>query len=87
MRVPSVSKVNTRQQQNPHNSQNTVAAITGKTASANSFEDCLKSYYQQRDTQKKPRPPEYKTEDLAIESPSPENISPESDAKHIDIKR
>lgn len=87
MRVPTVSKINTRQQQNPHNSQNTVNAITGKSAAAKSFEDCLKSFYQQRDSQKKARSTEYKTEDVSIELSANDSTLPEPDIKHIDIKR
>ena len=87
MRVPTVSKINTRQQQNPHNSQNAVNAIPGKSATANSFEDCLKSFYQQRDSQKKARQPEHKAEDVTMELSASGITLPESDMKHIDVKR
>ena len=87
MRVPSVSKVNTRQQQNPHTSQNTVNAVTGKPSAGNSFGECLKSYYQQRDSQKKSRLPEYKKEETTAQDNNTELEPAESESKHIDIRR
>ena len=89
MRVPTVSKVNTRQQQNQPASQNTINAVVGKSPVGNSFQDCFKSFYQQKDAQKKARPHEYKAEDAAIIGPAFESLLPESDSdsNYIDIKR
>ena len=87
MRVPTVSKVNIRKQQNPQTSQNTISAVTGKTSVGNSFEECIKSFYQQKDPQKKARSSEYKTEDALATDSGLVNMLPESDSSYIDIKR
>ena len=47
MRVHSTFEVNTHQQQNPFVSQSAGDASTGKTAQGLSFEDHLKSHFQQ----------------------------------------
>ena len=86
MRVPTVSKVNIRKQQNPQASQNAIIAVSGKTAVGNSFEDCIKSFYQQKDPQKKAHHPEYKSESALIADSGLENMLPESDSSYIDIK-
>ena len=87
MRVPSVSRVNTRQQQSPNTPQNAVNAVTGKSSASGSFEECLRSFYQQKDPQKKARPPDYKPEEAYITDPAIETPLPESDSNYIDIKR
>ena len=94
MRVPTVSKVNTRQQQNPRASQDGVAAVagvSGKSAVGNSFQDCLKSHYHQRDAQKKARnhTPEYIIDDIddaLPEGPPPGTVPAVPEPKHIDVR-
>ena len=47
MRVHSTFEVNTQQQPNPYLAQHAGSGSPGETASGISFDECLRSYYQQ----------------------------------------
>ena len=50
MRIQAVTEISTNQQQNPHIIRSAGAIAAGKSASAISFEECLKSQIQETRT-------------------------------------
>lgn len=85
MRVHSVSKANTHKQQNPYIEQYAGYNAAGKTASGFSFEEYLKSYFQQSGAVIKARQTEGRADDVFVVScPSLTGWS-EYEPKRIDI--
>lgn len=87
MRVQAVLNVNTQQRNKSDTAQTGGNTFTVNATSGASFEDCLKSHYQQRDFQRKPRRPEPIADDKALDAAIPESALFDSGQPQIDILR
>lgn len=87
MRVHSVTRTNTQQKQKPAGVQNAGAADAVKTAQGSSFGEYLKSYYQQKPPQRKPRLSEAPPEEEQISGILSESALCAQRSNQIDITR